>query len=155
MSNPIRTLLVEDEANMVRTLSRILERRGFAVEAVRNGSEALQRLAEEAPFDLVITDLNMPGMDGMQLLREMQARQLRPATIVLTGHGTIQTAVEAMKLGAGDYLIKPCHPDELLLVAARLLELRDLRREVTRLKGELRKVDRYGEIIGKIGRAHV
>jgi DNA-binding NtrC family response regulator len=78
----------------------------------------------------------------------MQARQLHPATIVLTGHGTIQTAVEAMKLGAGDYLIKPCHPDELLLVAARLLEVRELRREVTQLKRELRKFDRFGEIIG-------
>ena len=68
------------------------------------------------------------------------ARQLHPATIVLTGHGTIQTAVEAMKLGAGDYLIKPCHPDELLLVAARLLEVRELRREVTQLKRELRRL---------------
>ena len=90
----------------------------------------------------------MPVMDGMQLLREMHARQLHPATIVLTGHGTIQSAVEAMKLGAGDYLIKPCHPDELLLVAARLLEVRELRREVTQLKRELRKFDRFGEIIG-------
>jgi DNA-binding NtrC family response regulator len=144
---PIRTLLVEDEANMVRTLSRILERKGFHVDAAGNGAEALHRLAA-APYDLVITDLNMPGMDGMQLLREMAARQLTPATIVLTGHGTVHSAVEAMKLGAGDYLIKPCEPDELLLVAERLLEVRRLRREVVGLRRELEKFERFGELIG-------
>jgi DNA-binding NtrC family response regulator len=142
-----RTLLVEDEANMVRTLAKILERKGYVVDAASTGEEALQRLTE-TPYDLVITDLNMPVMDGMQLLREMNARGLQPATIVLTGHGTIQSAVEAMKLGAGDYLIKPCHPDELLLVATRLLELRQLRREVTQLKQQLHHVDRFGEIVG-------
>src|SRR5437870_311284 len=126
MSTAVRTLLVEDEANMVRTLTKILERKGYVVEAASNGAEALQRLAGAA-YDLVITDLNMPVMDGMQLLRAMHEQQLTPATIVLTGHGTIQSAVEAMKLGAGDYLIKPCHPDELLLVADRVLELRALR----------------------------
>jgi DNA-binding NtrC family response regulator len=147
MPSTPRILLVEDEANMVRTLTKILERKGYSVDAAGTGEEALQRLGEQS-YDLVITDLNMPVMDGMQLLREMQARQIHPATIVLTGHGTIQTAVEAMKLGAGDYLIKPCHPDELLLVAARLLEVRALRREVKQLKRELRRFDRFGEIIG-------
>jgi len=147
MPSSARILLVEDEANMVRTLTKILERKGYVVDAAGTGEAALGRLGEQG-YDLVITDLNMPVMDGMQLLREMQARQLHPATIVLTGHGTIQTAVEAMKLGAGDYLIKPCHPDELLLVAARLLEVRELRREVTQLKRELRRFDRFGEIIG-------
>jgi len=151
MASGARTLLVEDEGNMVRTLTRILERKGYQVDAASNGAEALQRLAV-APYDLVITDLNMPVMDGMQLLREMSARRLHPATIVLTGHGTIQSAVEAMKLGAGDYLIKPCHPDELLLVAARLLEMKSLRREVTQLKQQLRKFDRFGEIIGTSSR---
>ncbi len=142
-----RTLLVEDETNMVRTLTKILERKGYIVDAAATGADALHRLAE-TNYDLVITDLNMPLMDGMQLLREMNARGLNPATIVLTGHGTIQSAVEAMKLGAGDYLIKPCHPDELLLVATRLLELRRLRREVTQLKQQLRQTDRFGDIIG-------
>lgn len=151
MTPPVRTLLVEDEANMVRTLTKILERKGYVVDAAGTGEEALQRLSA-ASYDLVITDLNMPVMDGMQLLREMkqqQQQQLDPVIIVLTGHGTIQSAVEAMKLGAGDYLIKPCHPDELLMVAARLLELRQLRREVTHLRQQLREVERFGEIIGK------
>jgi DNA-binding NtrC family response regulator len=148
MTPAVRTLLVEDEANMVRTLAKILERKGYVVDAAGTGEEALQRLSAVS-YDLVITDLNMPVMGGMQLLREMKQQQLDPAIIVLTGHGTIQSAVEAMKLGAGDYLIKPCHPDELLMVAARLLEMRQLRREVTHLRRQLREVERFGEIIGK------
>lgn len=148
MSPATRTLLVEDEANMVRTLTKILERKGYAVDAAATGEEALQKLAG-TQYDLLITDLNMPVMDGMQLLRAMKERELTAATIVLTGHGTIQSAVEAMKLGAGDYLIKPCHPDELLMVAERLLEIRRLRREVHYLRQRLGKVDRFGEIIGK------
>src|SRR5512147_746499 len=136
MSAAPRTLLVEDEANMVRTLAKILERKGYTVDSASTGEEALQRLSEHT-YDLVITDLNMPVMDGLQLLREMKERHIAPATIVLTGHGTIQSAVEAMKLGAGDYLIKPCHPDELLMVAARLLELRQLRREVQYLRTQV------------------
>lgn len=143
-----RILLVEDEPAMVRTLSRILERRGFAVIAASNGREALARL-DEAPADVMITDLNMPTMDGLALLREIRAREPRPATIVLTGYGTVQTAVEAMKLGAADYLIKPCNPDELLIVVGRLLEIDGLRREVVALR---RQVDvaqrRYGSLIG-------
>src|SRR5215831_17941795 len=113
-----RILLVEDEPNMVRTLGKILERRDFEVATAANGSEALAVL-DEGPADLIITDLNMPVMDGMALLRELQDRTRKPAIIVLTGYGTIQSAVEAMKLGASDYLIKPCNPDELLIVVER------------------------------------
>jgi DNA-binding NtrC family response regulator len=144
----VRTLLVEDEPNMVRTLSKILERRGHTVDSAPNGAEALRLLAAHA-YDLVITDLNMPVMDGLQLLREMKARGLEAAVIVLTGYGTIQSAVEALKLGAGDYLIKPCHPEELLLAASRLLELRALKREVHILRREVRHYTRFGEIIGR------
>jgi two-component system, NtrC family, response regulator AtoC len=142
-----RILLVEDEANMVRTLAKILERKGYVVDTAANGESALQTLAEH-PADVVITDLNMPVMDGMQLLRAMRDREFSPVTIVLTGHGTIQSAVEAMKLGAADYLIKPCNPDELLIVLDRQLEACRLRREVSQLKHQLRRYDRYGEIIG-------
>ncbi len=144
----VRTLLVEDEPNMVRTLSKILERRGHTVDSAPNGAEALRLLAAHA-YDLVITDLNMPVMDGLQLLREMKARGLEAAVIVLTGYGTIQSAVEALKLGAGDYLIKPCHPEELLLAASRLLELRALKREVHILRREVRQYSHFGEIIGR------
>ena len=147
MANGRRLLLVEDEANMVRTLAKILERKGFHVDAATNGAEALERLSTTR-YDLVITDLNMPVMGGMHLLREMSGRAIRVPTVVLTGHGTIPSAVEAMRLGAGDYVIKPCHPDELLLVVNRLIELDDLRRRVSQLQRELRRFDRFGELIG-------
>jgi DNA-binding NtrC family response regulator len=143
-----RILLVEDEANMVRTLAKILDRKGYTVDAAPNGQAALAHLAEH-PVDVVITDLNMPVMDGMQLMRAMHERGFTPVIIVLTGHGTIQSAVEAMKLGASDYLIKPCNPDELVIVVERQLETRKLRREVVDLRQRLKRYDRFGEIVGK------
>ena len=142
-----RVLLVEDEANMVRTLVRILERRGLQVLTAANGSEALAVLDQE-PVDLMITDLNMPVMDGMTLLRELQDRTRKPSIIVLTGYGTVKSAVEAMKLGASDYLIKPYDTDELLIVIERQLEVRELRREVESLKREVQRHQRYGALIG-------
>ncbi|MEW6269751.1 MAG: sigma-54 dependent transcriptional regulator [Thermodesulfobacteriota bacterium] len=142
-----RILLVEDEPNMVRTLSRILERAGYAVATAGNGREALDQLGADA-FDVVITDLNMPVMDGMTFLRSIQDMAARPALVVLTGYGTIQSAVDAMKLGAADYLIKPCNPDDLKIVIERQLELRSLRREVATLKREVQRYQRYGALIG-------
>jgi len=132
---------------MVRTLVRILERRGFEVAVASNGREALAVLDEE-PVDLVITDLNMPVMDGMSLLRELRERTSKPSIIVLTGYGTIQSAVEAMRLGAADYLIKPYDTDELVRRVERELEVRDLRREVAHLKREVERHHRYGSLIG-------
>ncbi|MFM8410915.1 MAG: sigma-54-dependent transcriptional regulator [Alphaproteobacteria bacterium] len=139
-------MLVEDEPHMVRTLSRILERRGFSVSTASNGREALGRLAGE-PVDLMVTDLNMPTMDGLTLLRELPVES-RPAIVVLTGYGTVSSAVEAMKLGAADYLIKPCNPDELLLVIDRQLEVDALRREVASLRREVATTHRFGELVG-------
>lgn len=132
---------------MVRTLSRILERAGYEVATAANGKEALAILDRDV-VDVLITDLNMPVMDGMTLLRSMQDLVSRPATVVLTGYGTIQSAVDAMKLGASDYLIKPCNPDDLKIVIDRQLELRALRREVANLKREVQRYQRYGELIG-------
>jgi DNA-binding NtrC family response regulator len=94
-----RILLVEDEVNMARTLRKNLERGGYSVEHAPNGEAALARLGE-APFDVIITDLKMPVMDGMALLRALHERGETAATVVLTGYGTIESAVEAMKLGA-------------------------------------------------------
>ena len=142
-----KILLVEDEANMVRTLSRILERAGYEVFSAANGKEALEVLARDT-VDVLITDLNMPVMDGMTLLRSMQELASRPAVVVLTGYGTIQSAVDAMKLGASDYLIKPCNPDDLKIVIERQLELRHLRSEVANLKREVQRYQRFGALIG-------
>jgi len=141
-------LLVEDEINMAKTQAKILQRKGYVVDTAGNGREAL-RLLEESAFDLVITDLKMPVMDGMQLLREMHAKERGCLVIVLTGHGTIESAVEAMKCGAVDYLTKPCNPDELLLKVDKLLETKRLRAEVEQLRREVQAHKKFGELIGQ------
>jgi two-component system, NtrC family, response regulator len=143
-----RVLLVDDEPNQLVTIGRILRREGYEVSIAQNGEEALAQL-RAAPADVVITDLNMPVLDGMSLLRGLEGLPSRPATVVLTGYGTIQSAVEAMKLGAADYLIKPCNPDELKLVIQRQLEVHALRREVETLRREVQRHQRFGALIGQ------
>jgi two-component system NtrC family response regulator len=144
---PPRVLLVEDEVNMARTLAKNLERAGYVVSHASEGTAALARLGEE-PFDVVVTDLKMPGMDGMTLLRELHERAIPVAVVVLTGFGTIESAVEAMKLGASDYLIKDARPAEVLLTLERVLRFESLRRENARLREQLRRTHGFGELIG-------
>ena len=143
-----RILLVEDELNMARTLAKNLERAGHIVEHAVHGEAALARLGASS-FDVVLTDLKMPVMDGMALLRAMHDRGLSPAVVILTGYGTIESAVEAMKLGATDYLIKDARPQEILLTIERVLRLDALRRENTRLRGEIERLHGFGELIGE------
>ena len=144
-----RILLVEDEINMARTLARNLERAGYEVEHAPHGEAALARL-DQTRFDVVLTDLKMPVMDGMTLLHAMHERKVQTCTIVLTGFGTIESAVEAMKLGAADYLIKDARPQEILLTVERVLEFDALKRENVRLKAELKKSHGFGEIVGAV-----
>ncbi len=140
-------LVVDDEPNLLVTISRILSRHGYRVLTANNGAEALDALHRDV-IDVMITDLNMPVMDGMTLLREVADLEAKPSTVVLTGYGTIQSAVDAMKHGAADYLIKPCNPDELKLVIDRQLEMRSLRREVSDLRREVKRHQRYGALVG-------
>ena len=152
-----RVLLVEDEPNMARTLAKILERKGYDVATAGNGEEALRELGT-GTFAVIVTDLNMPVLDGMQLLRRLQGdpppapgerRLLSPPAIVLTGHGSTQAAVEAMKLGAWDYLVKPCNPDELLMTLEQVLRVSDLERENRRLRAVIERTQGFGEIVGR------
>jgi len=143
-----RILLVEDETNMARTLRKNLERGGYSVEHAPNGEAALARIAE-APFDVVITDLKMPVMDGMALLRALHDRGETAATVVLTGYGTIESAVEAMKLGASDYLIKDARPQEILHTLERVLRMASLQRENATLRREISEARGFGELIGE------
>ncbi len=141
-------LLVEDEINMAKMQAKILQRKGYEVDTAGNGREALGKL-DRSNFDVVITDLKMPVMDGMQLLREMNIKERGCAVIVLTGHGTIESAVEAMQRGAADYLTKPCNPDELLIKVDQILETKRLREEVAQLRREVRVYKKFGELIGQ------
>ena len=117
-------LVVDDSTSMRQMVAFVLQQGGFTVIEGANGQEGLDKL-DGQPVNVIITDLNMPVMDGMSFLREARGQSDRPAVIVLTGYGTVQSAVEAMKFGAADYLIKPCNPEELFIVIDRQLELRD------------------------------
>jgi DNA-binding NtrC family response regulator len=108
-----RILLVDDERDFTNSLSRLLLHRGYEAEAVNDGYAALKRLAVE-PFDAVVLDLKMPGMDGITTLDEIQQLGLFTQTIILTGHGTEETAEKARRMGAHDFLRKPCDVEKLL-----------------------------------------
>lgn len=121
-----RVLVVDDEEGIRSFVAESLERDGHAVKQVADGQSALDALAC-ASFDLLLTDLKMPGIDGMELVRRARARWPECEIIVLTAHGTVSSAVEAMKLGAHDYLTKPlASPTELRLIVQRALEHRAL-----------------------------
>ena len=135
MSAPsTRVLVVDDDPGVRYTLREILEAEGLAVDEAASGEEALARY-EAAPAALVLTDLRMPGMDGLALLRALVARAPAPRVVLLTAHGSERQAVEAMKAGAHDYFRKPFDVEELLAVVRRALEAVRLAHENERLAG--------------------
>jgi DNA-binding response OmpR family regulator len=121
MSKNKSVLIVDDEKNIRLTLSQSLETLEVETDTAINGEEALAKLKEKN-FDLILLDLKMPGMDGMEVLR--QVRQIRPdiRIIIITAHGTIESAVEAMKLGAVDFLQKPFAPNEIRELVSRVMD---------------------------------
>jgi len=133
---PVRVLVVDDDPGVRYTLREILESEGLAVEEAADGAAALAAW-EERPAPLVVTDLRMPGMDGMELLRRLAAKARPPRVVVVTAHGSERQAVEAMKAGAHDYFRKPFEKDELVAVVRRALETVRLAHENERLAGEL------------------
>ncbi|MCK8601564.1 response regulator [Desulfoferrobacter suflitae] len=107
-------LLVDDEVPFVEAMMRRLKKRNLNVQAAFSGHEGLDRLAKDNDIDVVVLDVKMPGMDGIETLREIKKKFPLVEVIMLTGHATVETAIEGMKLGAFDYLMKPCDMDELL-----------------------------------------
>ena len=123
-----RILVVDDEEKMRRLLEMSLKNMGHEVVMAADGVEALTS-CDEAPFDLILTDLKMPRMDGLQLLRTLRDRGEEVPVIVLTAFGTIETAVEAMKLGASDYIIRPFEMETVELAVTRALAMGAVQRE--------------------------
>ncbi len=116
-----KVLILDDEPDMVENLERVLHRAGYQCVGLTDSTTALTRIEEEQP-DLVVTDLRMPGIDGMALLEQVRARGWSIPVIMITGYATIDAAVEAMKKGASDFLAKPFPPNELILRIERTLE---------------------------------
>ena len=136
-----RILVVDDEESMRDVLWRMLSAEGYGVERASNGSEAL-RLLERERFDFILSDIRMPAMGGLEFLREFMSRGLPGTVIMMSAFGTVETAVEAMKLGAYDYISKPFMSDEILLTLRKAREREVLRKENETLRKEVEKAYR-------------
>jgi DNA-binding response OmpR family regulator len=119
-----KILVVDDEKNIRLTLSQALETLGMPVQTAGDGEEALQKL-QDSDFSLVLLDLKLPGMDGLEVLRRIRESRPKTRVIMITAHGTIAYAVEAMKLGAVDFLRKPFSPSEIRRLVSQVLERQD------------------------------
>jgi DNA-binding NtrC family response regulator len=140
-------LVVDDEANARTALAELLRDEGYRVETAADGFKALGKMEEAAP-DLVLTDLKMPGMGGVELLQRIREQDEDAVVIVMTAFGAVDTAVDALKKGAADYLTKPLNMTELVLVLAREMERRRLRLEAGSLRARLAERYRFENIIG-------
>jgi two-component system response regulator PilR (NtrC family) len=143
-----KMLIVEDEKSMNEVLRILLESEGYDVHAASNGNMGIEFLRNDI-FDVVITDIKMPGLDGFEVLKK--AKELSPDTLIImiTAFGTTEDAIEAMKLGAYDYIHKPFKVDEIRIVIDKALEKRRLKREVEVLREKIRTTYRLENIIGK------
>src|SRR5690348_4902137 len=142
-----KILVVDDEASARTALGELLRGEGYAVETAADGFKAMGRLAEFEP-DLVLSDLNMPGIDGVELLGKLKELHPELPVVLMTAFGGVETAVSAMRQGASDYLTKPLNLDELLIVLARTLESSKLRREANELRNQLRDRYTFDNIVG-------
>jgi len=140
-------LIVDDDASMRHLLSVILDDHGYEARAVDSAEAALEEIAARA-YDLVLTDVRMPGMGGLALLRAVQERDPLLMVIVMSAYGSHETAIEAMKAGAYDWLSKPFRPDEVILVLRKAEERERLSRENVRLRGELSRSYRPEHLLG-------
>jgi len=143
-----RILVVDDERSICVALQRLLARCAYDVDTALSGEEAIEKI-QSAPRHLVITDLNLKKLSGMDLLRWIKQHAAETAVIMITAYGSEKTAVEAMKIGAADYVPKPFDNDELELVVARVLEGVTLRRELRLFQAQATDAYRFENIIGK------
>ena len=154
-----KILIVDDEPSARTGLAMLVSSWNFKAESAEDGEKALAVIPEFEP-DVVITDLFMPRMDGMELLRKIREDYPDLLVILLTAQATIDTAVEAIKIGAYDYLEKPVDPARLQILLDKCLEREKTLKEVLLLKSQLKHYGSFGEMVGnspqmQIGRAHV
>lgn len=142
-----RILIVEDEPDLSDVFVEVLTMEGYDVSTAANGGIAMQMLAENS-YDLVLTDLYLPKVDGFQVLSHLQRVSPTTSAIVMTGHGSIESAVEAMKKGAVDYITKPVAFDQLRIIVKKALDLQRLQRENQLLRQQLKSKYHFANIIG-------
>jgi len=142
-----RILVVDDEEIVIRSCLRILDSNGYQIDVANDGHDALRKVESNA-YDVMILDIMMPNLGGMEVLRRVKESHPDMDVIMITGLSQIDTAVQAMKLGAFDYISKPFEPDELKLVVQRACERRQLLQENLNLKSEVSSKYRFDNIIG-------
>ncbi|HTY23205.1 MAG TPA: sigma-54 dependent transcriptional regulator [Desulfomonilaceae bacterium] len=146
IDRPNKILIVDDEPNMLHMLSTVLRQDGFDPQTAETAQKALE-LASTENFDFILTDVRMPGMDGLQLLEHIRAQGIDVIVIVMSAYGNIELALEAMRKGAYDYISKPFKTDEVVLTLRKASERERLRREVVRLRRRLSRTEQSPEIV--------
>jgi DNA-binding NtrC family response regulator len=139
----IKVLLVDDEKQFVDTMTKRLEKRGLQVTPAYDGEQALAALGRENCPEIVVLDVKMPGMDGIEALRRIKAEHPLTEVIMLTGHATVESAIEGMKLGAFDYLMKPCDI-ELLVSKVREASARRQAHEEKIIQARIKEITTRG-----------
>src|SRR5262249_45902884 len=144
-------LVVEDDAKHGAMCARLLERKGYKARAMTSAREALALLERNGAVDVVLADLQMPEMDGIQLLSAVKSHFPHIEFIVMTGYGTVKTAVEAMQLGAAHYIQNPLDQDELNILIQRVIEKKTLEEKADRLRAELQGKYKFENVVGRRG----
>jgi DNA-binding NtrC family response regulator len=142
-----KILLIDDSLEILESLSNFLRTEGFYVDTASDGTIGIDKI-ENNFYDLILTDLKMPGADGMTVLKYVREYSPESICIILTGFGTIKSAVEAIKMGAFDYLTKPLKMEEMLVSIQRALEYRNLKRDNLQLRNQLKRKYQFKNIIG-------
>ena len=140
-------LIVDDEASMRKMLDILLTQEGYEVQTAPNAEAAMDALNLH-PFDLVLSDIRMPGLSGIDLLRRLKAEDSQTEVVLMTAYASTESAIEAIKLGAFDYVTKPFQVDELVNIVRHALEKKALKEENVLLRVELSQQERFGEIVG-------
>src|SRR5436190_9736174 len=145
-----RVLVVDDEENLRLVLRTLLKRQGYEVEVADSGEAALALVDSFGP-DVILTDVRMPKMGGLDLLATLKAKQHPATVIVMSAYGNVDLALEAMKAGAYDYVSKPFKPDEIVLTLRKAEERESLRRENRALREQIRSENQFESILAKSG----
>ena len=143
-----KILIVDDEIDARELMQELFESKGYVYDTAKHGLDAINKIRESEP-DIVISDIRMPEMDGMQLLEILSKSYPHIPVMMVTAHGTIETAVEAMKMGAKDYILKPLSLDEILIKVENISQMRNLVRENEYLRKKLESRFDFKNIIGK------
>jgi len=153
MAEKISIMIVDDEEIIRESFLHWFQKYGYRVETASSAFKALEKL-EKSIFDILFVDIKMPGMSGMELLKKVKEDCPDTIVIIITAYGSIETAVEAMKLGAADYLLKPFKPKQLSLVMEKVIQQRKLVSEYRYMKGRLDEISRFENIIGSSRAMH-